>query len=209
MPDMPAGPAYRLHTRRLVLRCWDPRDAPLLSQAIDDSLDHLRPWMLWALNEPEELQAKIERLRRARSEFDSNQDFTYGIFNLGESAVLGAAGLHTRIGEGAREIGYWIHRDHINQGLATEAAAALTRVAFEIERVNRVEIHCDPQNVRSAAIPKKLGYTLEATLRSRLPLPGGRWRDTQVWTLFAADYPASPAARAEMEAFDVVGRRLL
>ena len=29
------GPAYRIHTQRLVLRCWQPTDAPLLKAAID------------------------------------------------------------------------------------------------------------------------------------------------------------------------------
>jgi len=58
--------------------------------------------------------------------------------------VLGSTGLHTRVGAGAREIGYWIHQDYINQGLATEATAALTKVAFAIDQVTRIEIHCDP-----------------------------------------------------------------
>jgi hypothetical protein len=39
------GPAYRIHTHRLVLRCWQPTDAPLLKAAIDVNLEHLRPWM--------------------------------------------------------------------------------------------------------------------------------------------------------------------
>jgi len=38
------GPAYRIHTSRLVLRCWHPQDAPLLKAAIDTNLEHLRPW---------------------------------------------------------------------------------------------------------------------------------------------------------------------
>ncbi len=70
------GPAYRIKTLRMVLRCWDPADAPLLKAAIDENLDHLRPWMPWAHDEPEELQAKIERLRVMRGKFDLGQDFT-------------------------------------------------------------------------------------------------------------------------------------
>ena len=69
------GPAYRIHTRRLVLRCWQPTDAPLLKAAIDASLEHLRPWMLWAQHEPTDLYRTIEHLRRCRGEFDLGQDF--------------------------------------------------------------------------------------------------------------------------------------
>jgi RimJ/RimL family protein N-acetyltransferase len=113
------------------------------------------------------------------------------------------------VGEGAREIGYWIHAGHINQGLATEASAALVRVGFEIDRVSRIEIHCDPANVRSAAVPKKLGFTCEATLRRRQEFRPGEWRDLMIWTLFDDDYPSGPAAQASIEAYDAAGQRLL
>lgn len=141
--------------------------------------------------------------------FDLGQDFFYGIFAREEVQVLGASGLHTRAGEGAREIGYWIHKHHVNQGLATEASAALVRVAFEVDRVRRVEIHSDPQNVPSAAVPRKLGFTHEATLRQRKPFLEERFVDDMVWTLFADEYPASPAAALPVTAFDVLGRRIL
>jgi RimJ/RimL family protein N-acetyltransferase len=193
------GPAYRIVTRRLVIRCWNPADAPLIKAAIDASVDHLRPWMPWVKDEPKPLQDKVELLRRFRSSFDLGQDFVYGILNRDETQVLGGTGLHTRVGEGAREIGYWIHVDHVNQGLATEVAAALTKVAFEVDKVERVEIHCDPENARSAAVPRKLGFVHEATLRQR----------GMIWTLLADEYPASPAAAAEIEAFNAMGRRIL
>ncbi len=199
-------PAYRIITPRLVIRCWQPVDAPLLKAAIDSSLEHLRPWMPWAENEPTDLDAKIALLRRWRGQFDLGQDFVYGIFDRDETEVLGSTGLHTRLGPDAREIGYWVRADRTNQGIATETAAALTRVAFEIDRLDRVEIHCDANNVRSAAVPRKLGFTHEATLRRRKV--AGKVRDTLVWTLLADEYAASAAARVPIEAFDAVGRRL-
>jgi hypothetical protein len=33
---------YRIVTERLLLRCYDPTDAPILKAAIDGSLEHLR-----------------------------------------------------------------------------------------------------------------------------------------------------------------------
>jgi RimJ/RimL family protein N-acetyltransferase len=203
------GPAYRVRTRRLILRCWEPADAALLKAAIDASLEHLRPWMPWAEDEPDELQAKIELLRQWRGNFDLGQDFVYGVFSLDQRQVLGSSGLHTRVGEGAREIGYWIHVDHINQGLATEVAAALTKTAFEIDAVQRVELHCDPRNVRSAAVPRKLGFVHEATLRQRTLDSEGKRRDTMIWTLLTKEYAASLASKAEIEAFDAAERRIL
>jgi RimJ/RimL family protein N-acetyltransferase len=203
------GPAYRIRTPRLLLRCWNPADAPLLIDAVTQSLDHLRAWMPWALHEPEPLDAKVDRLRRMRAEFDNGTDFIYAIFDLDETRVLGGTGLHPRVGPGALEIGHWIHKDHIGRGLATEATAALTRVAFEVEDVQRVEIHCDPRNVRSAAVPRKLGFQLEATLRARSPAGHGTLVDSMIWSMLRDELAGSPAARAELEAYDAIGRRLL
>jgi hypothetical protein len=59
----------------MVLRCYDPKDAPLLKEAIDSSLGHLRPWMPWAKNEPLPLEQKIELLRTFRGEFDLGTNF--------------------------------------------------------------------------------------------------------------------------------------
>jgi RimJ/RimL family protein N-acetyltransferase len=101
-----------------------------------------------------------------------------------------------------------MHKGYLNQGLATEASAALTKVAFEIDRVQRVEIHCDPSNVRSAAVPRKLGFTHDGTLRRRTPFLDEPPRDQMIWTLFAEEYPASPAASADITAYDVIGRQL-
>jgi RimJ/RimL family protein N-acetyltransferase len=203
------SPAYRIHTQRLVVRCWNPADAPLLSAAIAQSLDHLKAWMPWAHGEPKDLQQRMNWLRQARGKFDLGQDFTYGIFNLDETQVLGATGLHTGIGNDALEIGYWIHAHHLNQGLATEVAAALTKVAFTVNQVARVEIHCDPTNLRSAAVPRKLGFTHEATLRQRVENHEGCKRDSMIWSLFAEDYPTSKAAAAVVEAFDAMDQRIL
>lgn len=209
MIDARPGPAYRIETDRLVVRCYQPGDAALLKMAIDASLDALRPWMPWAHAEPEPLATKVERLREFRGRFDLGQDFTYGVFDRGETELVGGTGLHTRLGPGAREIGYWVHAAYTGQGLATEIAGALTRIGFEVERLHRIEIHCAPDNVRSMAVARKLGYVHEATLRERVPRPDGTLRDTMIWTLFGSDYPASPAAAMAVRAYDVIGQPLL
>ena len=192
------GPAYRIVTPRLVLRCWDPRDAPLLKDAIDSSLDHLRPWMPWARHEPQTLAQKVELLREFRGQFDLGADSIYGIFDTGEERVLGGTGLHPRIGPGGLEIGYWIRADAAGRGFATESTAALTRVAFELADVGRVEIHCAAENLASAAIPQKLAYSLQE--------PAG---DDLVFTLTAAEFPESPAAGTALAAFDAAGASLI
>lgn len=200
-------PPYRIVTQRLVLRCWEPRDAALLKDAVDTSIDHLLPWMPWAAHEPQSLEEKVDLLRLFRGNFDLGTDFVYGIFDLDESQAVGGTGLHTRIAPEAYEIGYWIRASRAGEGLGTEATAALTRAAFELTDVERIEIRCDPANDRSRAIPRKLGYTEEAILRRRLHYPEPR--DVVVYSLFREDFAASQAASVAVEAYGAAGTRVL
>ena len=201
---------YRIRTERLTLRCWNPEDASQLKEAVDSSLDHLRPWMPWAADEPQPLEQKIDLLRRFRASFDLGEDFVYGIFSRDESEVVGGSGLHARIGPDAFEIGYWIRADRIGEGLATEAASALTRVGLEGCGAEWIEIRCEPGNAASSAIPRKLGFREDGTLRRRLPSAGKPGlRDVVIFSLFREELASTPAAEVAVEAYDALGRRVL
>jgi len=207
--DRGTRPAYRIVTRRLVLRCWEPSDAPALNAALTASWSHLMPWMPFAQGEPPPLEDTLALTRRWRAQFDLDQDYVYGIFDADGRSVLGSTGLHTRQGPGVREIGYWVHVHHINRGYATEAAAALTKVAFEVDHVRKVVIRCLTTNERSAAVPRKLGFIHEATLRQNIERAAQEWMDAMIWTLLADEYPHTPASQAAIKAYDAMGRRLL
>ena len=202
-----APPPYRIETERLVVRCWEPRDAPLLKDAVDSSLDHLRPWMPWAHEEPQPLEAKVELLRGFRGRFDLGEDFVYGILSADESEAIGGTGLHTRRGDGVFEIGYWIRASRVGEGLGTEATAALTRVGFELCEIDRIEIRVDPANEASLAIPRKLGFVEEGTLRGVLHGPDGspRQSDSVVYALLRGEFERN----VELKAFDAAGERVL
>ena len=200
-------PVYRIETERLVIRCWEPDDARLMQRAAAESKEHLLPFMPWAADEPQSVEQKVNLIRRFRGLFDRNDDFIYGIFTRDETQAIGGTGLHTRLKDNALEIGYWLHKDFINQGLVTESAAALTKVAFELYHVERMEIHCSVENLASAAVPRKLGYVHEAT-RRRLSYAHGKTTDSMIWTLFADEYPNTLCARSALRAFDVVGNPL-
>lgn len=181
----------------------------LLAAAIDTSLEHLRPWMPWAHDEPRSVEDRIELLRTFRGRFDLGEDFVYGIFRRDEREAVGGSGLHTRAGAGALEIGYWIRASSVGRGFGREATAALTRVAFRVCGVDRVEIHVDPANGASLRIPRALGFSEEGTLRRRLPARQGEpRRDAVVFALFADELDRSPVADATLEAFDAAGRAI-
>jgi len=203
-------PPYRIETDRLVLRCYDPHDAELLQEAVDPSIEHLLPWMPWAQHEPQTVDEKVALLRRFRGQFDLDENYVYGIFERDESRLLGGSGLHARGGDGSLEVGYWVRADAVRRGIATEVTAVLTRVVFEVCGLERVDVQVDPANVRSAAVPRKLGFVEEGTLRRRLPpsAGGGPRRDSTLFTLVADELASSPCAAYAYRAFDAVGRPL-
>lgn len=203
------GPAYRIRTPRLLIRCYEPTDAERIIATVTENVEHLRPWMPWIAYEPQTLQQRIEFARTCRGNFDLGTNFVYGIFDREDTRLIGGTGLHPRVGPEALEIGYWITQDLINQGLATEVTASLTKIAFEVHQVRRAEIHCDVRNGPSAAVPRKLGYTHEASLRQHTRFAEGIFIDTMIWTLLQDEYPDSPAAAAAVEAYDAINRRIL
>ena len=201
---------YRIETERLVIRPWGPEDAIMLKEAVDSSLEELRPWLPWAEGEPTTIEERIALLRSFRAQYDRDENHILGILDRREGQVLGGSGLHPRHGPNEREIGYWVRSEVAGQGIITEAVAAIIRVAFEVEGYDRLEIRCDPLNHASRRIAEKLGFNHDALLPRRYLAVGKEPRDTEVWSLDQQAYRTSENAlfRNRVEAFDGAGRSI-
>jgi len=204
-----AGPAYRIETNNLTIRCYSPSDADPLAKSVLESVEHLKPWMPWAHDEPEPIETKINRLRYFRANFDLDKEYVYGIFNKDETELIGGCGLHPRVGVEAMAIGYWINVNHVKKGFGAECAGVLTKIGFEINSLKRIEIHCDPNNVASASIPRKLGFTLDAVLPKRTPNEKGELRDSMVWSIFRDQYTRSKIHGMALKAYNAIGNQIL
>jgi RimJ/RimL family protein N-acetyltransferase len=153
-------------------------DADDIAAAVASSLDELRLWMPWADASAADPDAQRRRLMEGVRHWEDGSEFDYVV--VAESRVIGAMGLHARIGDGALELGYWLRTDSTGQGIATESARALTSAALALPTIGRVEIHCDAANHRSAAIPRRLGYRLDRVEDDDITAPGESGR-SMVW----------------------------
>ena len=142
----------------VVVRRYVEADIPMLVDVVNANLEHLAPWMPWA-QEPASVDSQMQFFRDTQKQWDDGTNFVYGVFDP-SGLVVGGTGYHVRNGPGALEIGYWLAADAVGCGLMTRVADALTKAAATVPGVTRVEIHCDAANVRSAAIPERLGYAL-------------------------------------------------
>ena len=186
-----------VRTSRLVLRRQRPEDAPLIREAVDSSLAHLRASVAWAQAEPTPLPAMRTRLQRSAAAFDAGEAWTFSILDSGETRIVGGAGMEPAepalarlVGPGAIEAGYWLRADATGQGYATEATAALAELAFARLGARCVVICHDPANVPSGGVPRRLGFRClgtvpDDTLPDRQAADGSVRPSTMVWVLDA------------------------
>lgn len=167
---------------RTILRWLTADDAAAVAGAVGASLEHLKPWMPWADAQSADVGFQRGRLRSQAGQRERGEEWQYGLFAAAGETLLGTFGLMTRRGPGTLEIGYWLHVDAGNRGHATSAVRALTAAGRRLDGVERMLVVCDEANVRSAAIPRRLGYTLDR-VEERSPEAPGESGRMQIWSL--------------------------
>ena len=188
--DFPA----ELRGERVLLRAFRDDDAVALWDAVDSSRQLLKRWMPW-VDEHSSLEFSREYVRRMQAKWTLREDLPMGIWRSADGHLLGACGLH-RIDWSvpAMESGYWLRPDAEGHGYATEAVRLLVRFAFDQLHAERLEIRCDAQNGRSAALPKRLNFVHEATLRCARRNVDLELGDTMVFALTRNDFETLQAA---------------
>ena len=146
--------------------------------------------MPWATPEGVSVEAQRVRMSGPAWSWAPEGDYGYGVF-LADGRLVGALGLHRRIGPGALEIGYWVHVDHTRRGIATASARALTDAGFAMRGIRRMEIHCDAANRASAAVPAKLGYRMVGSEDHEPEAPGEEGRRL-IWVMYEREWKTSP-----------------
>lgn len=160
-------------SERLLIRTPLPGDGKPAHEAIQESIEELRPWMPWA--QPDQSVEDIEAYaREARASFLARRDLPLFLFRREDGTFVGGSGLHRIDWSVPRfEIGYWIRSSMTGQGLAAEATRRIAQFAFDDLAAERVEIWCDARNERSAAVARRAGFTLEARMvRNRRDMAG-------------------------------------
>jgi RimJ/RimL family protein N-acetyltransferase len=184
MIDSPTRLPGEVVGRRVVLRRWVVSDVPEMAAVVERNTEHLRPWMPWAKETLDEKDRAALIETWERSWLDGGE-VVFGVFLDGRA--IGGCGLHRRRGPNGLEIGYWIDKDHTNQGMATEVARALTTAALSVPGITFVEIHHDKANVASRRVPEHVGYTFVEETPDEVTSPGEVGIDCG-WRMEAADW---------------------
>ncbi len=95
----------------------------------------------------------------------------------------------------AVEIGWtWLAAGVQRTPVNTEAKLLMLRHAFETWRVHRVRLMTDVRNTRSRAAIERIGGKLDGILRAHTFASDGQVRDSAVYSLLDAEWPANRAA---------------
>lgn len=104
-----------------------------------------------------------------------------------DDLVLGVGELK-RHNETRAEISYIVHVDYWGRGVATVIGRLLTRWAFDtFPTLERVEATCDPRNVGSEKVLRRVGMTYEGTMRHTMRIRDG-WRDSKLFSILRQEW---------------------
>lgn len=155
-------------SERLIIRAPIWGDGAPLNEAVRESYDELKPWMLWLSSMPTIEESEIH-LRKARLDFLERKELRLLLIDKQTGKLIGSSGLHALDWQARKfEIGYWIRTSCTRQGYVTEAVHAITKFAIEKLDANRIEIRCDLRNEQSASVAKRCGFIQEGILRSNV-----------------------------------------
>ncbi|QJE72092.1 GNAT family N-acetyltransferase [Aerophototrophica crusticola] len=178
-------PPTTLVTARLVLRPLQVEDAEDLFPVFNDP-ESMRYWSHLPHKDVAETRAKLERVVE-----EDGTSRTWAVTRDG-GRCQGWVSLF-----GAQDrlvwLGYILLPETRGQGLATEAVHAALDFAFGPWDMHRVEANLDPRNARSERLLKRLGFTREGVRREDFLL-GGRYYDTLIYGLLAAEWRSARAA---------------
>ena len=155
----------------LLLRSYRPEDAPELFRVVQESREHLRPFLNWVdgTTKPEH---SLQFIQNAQVQQNAQQALPLGIF-LNQRELIGGIGLHSWDHSLARgQMGYWIAGPHEGAGLMSRSAVRFIDFLFKRLDLNKLEMHIVPHNTRSLALAARLGAVNEGTIRQSIKVNG-------------------------------------
>ena len=172
----------------MIIRSPRAGDGQAVNDAVRESHEHLKPWMPWAQTIPA-VDETEEIIRCGAVRWIMREDLWMLLFRKNDGLYVGGSGLH-RIDWSipAFEIGYWVRKSLEGQGFISEAVTGISNFAFGVIGAERIEIRCDTRNGRSANVARRVGYTLEGTLRHDAWANDDTLRDTHVFGMIRPEW---------------------
>ena len=171
--------------QRLSLKKHPLSLAETMFQIVDQDRHHLSQFLPWVgnTNSVSDSHTFIKITHRL---WERKEAFEYGIYLQNSDTFIGNIGaINVSIDHKTSEIGYWLNSNQNGNGYMSEAVSLLEKHLFEIGFF-RIEIRCEPNNVKSEAVAKRCNYQFEGKLRSNCIINHKR-RDTLIYSKLQSD----------------------
>jgi RimJ/RimL family protein N-acetyltransferase len=184
-------PPVMLSDDAVVLRPWSSSDAIFMAEASRDPA-------IERYNGPSPASVAdaitvIERIEQSWRTFEVEGDPTGAAFAIVDAALgepVGMCGVDHWSSTDVAQFGYWLAPGARGRGLATRAVTLMTSWLFELGAA-RVFLTIQSDNVASAAVALRAGFTCEGTLRAYDVWKGQR-KDVDVFAVLPDEWPLGP-----------------
>ncbi len=172
----------------LKLCLLEEKHATQLFALVEANRLYLREWLPW-LDANTTAEDSLNFIKKSRQGFADNSELTTAI--VFKEQLVGMMSYHQIDWESrAAEIGYWLSTDQQKHGLITRACRFLVNYGFTELKLNRITIRCATGNHKSQAIPERLGFTYEGTLR-QVDWQYDHFIDLRVYSILAEEWQSN------------------
>jgi RimJ/RimL family protein N-acetyltransferase len=167
-PILPDPLTVELTTERLLLRPYRLGDGAAYVQMYHENAEHLREFMPEELREMATEHEAEGQIRRMTRQWRAGKLFVFGVWEREAEVYVGEAYLaNADWAVPCVELGYFVVAGQTGRGYAVEAGRAAVQFAFERLGVGRVELYCASDNLASARVAERIGFTLDGRQRLR------------------------------------------
>jgi ribosomal-protein-alanine N-acetyltransferase len=173
---------FEIETERLILRHPTMDDAAEINAAINEVWEELQRWMVWAHDGQQTMEAI-----KAFIEAIGDQSLIAMCKDSGKFVMSG--GLHNMDAPNEYNTGYWVAKDFLGKGYATEGTLATLHFAFKELKAKAIHIGYLEGNEKSKNIIDKLGFTfVETTSKTHACCLDGTLMDEHEYIMTSAHF---------------------
>lgn len=163
----------------IILKELELKNANILFELVDSGRSYLREWLSW-VDETNSIEDSVFYIQSVVQSDIFTGRFVLEIWYRNKFAGLIDFHNGNKVNSSV-EIGYWLGEIFQGKGIMTRACRRCIEYAFDEMYFNRIIIKCAVGNLRSQAIPKRLGFKFEGIEREGQNV-NGRYTDLVVFS---------------------------
>ena len=169
----------------IYLKTLDMSDVEERFKVIENNREHLKKWLGWLDNmlTIEDAQVHTETTMK---ELEDKSNYNFGIYyNNKFAGIIAIKDISYR--NQKAEIGYWLDKEFTGKGIMTQCCRVVINFAYETLNLNKITILTATENYKSQAIPKRLNFDLEGTLKEYECLYG-KYVDNYIFSMLKRNW---------------------